>query len=230
VPEVDGSQISLGIGKFASQRQLQEWLHIGPPQLRRLLTDEDTVVFSVMTRTGRCFSYLWWGDAEDQWGRHGSDAARAARLARSPFQRKLPPLVQTCPHCFDTEKQRRGGRNAKGYPRVVCGNCGRQWLIGRRPPLVAQCPRCGERSRQLRSGGVSTAGNREALCGYCRKHYMLDGDPDEELRKWYEKELGMPIPENWWAPEWQSKPISEWPGYDEAMRKLENEANRRNRR
>ena len=59
---------------------------------------------------------------------------------------------------------------------------------------------------------------------------MLDGDPDERLRQWYEHELGMPIPERWWAPEWQSKPISEWPGHAEALRKLEREELRRKRR
>jgi hypothetical protein len=48
---------------------------------------------------------------------------------------------------------------------------------------------------------------------------MLDGDPDEQLRLWYERKLGLPFPKNWWAAEWQMKPISEWPGYEKAIRK-----------
>lgn len=226
MPVIEGWQSADWRDQHISLWRLRRGLHIGFHEMMDILAKEDTPIYRIRYPSGRCFSYVTYETAFDLERRYGSAEAHAERMERSPGFPKNPRLKLHCPHCSDAERQWRNGMSRAGGQKVQCGRCGRYWVVGRRRPLVSKCPGCGETTRQLRCGGVNSAGNRQVRCGHCKTNYTLDGDPDEEERRWLSKSLGMPIPVNWWTAEWQMKPISEWPGYEKAVRR--NEA--RNRR
>ncbi len=114
--------------------------------------------------------------------RHGSDAARKRRLARSAARKKGTPLWAACPHCGQQTRQWRNGQNTAGNREVKCGHCKRCYTItiGKRPPLQSTCPHCSSAARQWRQQ-LTSVGNLTIRCGHCRGHYTLSGNPDASL-------------------------------------------------
>lgn len=115
---------------------------------------------------------------------HGSEAARARRMAQAAARKKGVPLWMPCPHCGKKGRQWRSGRNTAGNREARCGHCNRSYTIrfGARPPLASTCVHCGETTHQWRMQ-LTSLGNLTIRCGHCRRHYTMKGNPDPVVVK-----------------------------------------------